>query len=655
MSKSHVRELSNVYKNIFADALYAFPTLGDEFERDLSRLLRLSEQRGIHVFVVDLPAIGKHFDKCLSTGQYVPPHLPMTKAYGSVAVIPKFLRGLYLLIFEESGCLKEDYSAEAIIFVRQILFAAKKAELQCSEGKVRNEVAEFALVDRNLPEPEGFWSEPSTTVDRVLETYQGFGKSLLYKDRLECMDKGANLLHSVFLRNLDLVSGLINSSLGSYSHEDWRFRHGPGAISETTKIVNKYCWRNWSERLENAFPIADCGYHNYGAWVASLINGPDVGSVDPSSRLIDVPKTYLKPRLIAAEPSEHQWCQQNIWHYFCSRVQRTWISKFVRFRDQTRNQELCTRGSVDGSLATVDLSAASDRVTCHAVGQLFRGNPRLLIALQASRTRFVGQKIDLLSPSVIGLRKFSTMGSACTFPVETLMFLAISLAAILTTRKLEVNATNIIDLEDEVAVFGDDIIVPSDSRSLLVTGLEILDFKVNVAKSHWTGKFRESCGVDSYAGVNVTPAYWKKPCNSRKPESVVSTIAVANNFQMKYMLCTSQYLASTLQTGYKIPFVAMDSGVCGLRTFCRPLLSSYRTRWNSFLQRVEAWCPTFISRAAKTPITDDSALLQYFTEDPAPYQPWKGGVPQRPKLNMRLRWVASQDLEAQPDLGGEIR
>lgn len=665
MSKCHVKELSNVYKAIFTDALHAFPALKDEFERDLARLSKAIEQRGLPLLVADLPAAGKHLDRCLSSGEYKLSGLPLTKRYSNRTVIPAFCRGLYLLIFDDKGALRNDYNVEAILFLRQILLVGKKTALPCSPKKLENTVREFFEVDSELPIPESFWDGDYVNKDAIREVYQGFGKSTMYSERinvpledLEGSVAGTPLpascprflshsrdLSSV-LTKLDLVSGIVCATLGSYTPEEWSFRHGPGAIAEATGPTNKYYWDNWSDRLESEFPIADCGFHNYSAWADRVSSEFEVGSRDPSSRLVAVPKTFKAPRLIAAEPSEHQWCQQNIWHYIDTRVEQSWINGFIRFRDQTHNQELCIRGSEDGSLVTVDLSAASDRVTCHAVGQMFRSNPNLLLALRATRTRFCEQKLVKTLPTTLALRKFSTMGSACTFPIQSLMFLSIALSCVLRKRNMKVTTKNIKSLVGQVAVFGDDIIIPADSRELLFDTLKVLHFKVNADKSYWNGNFRESCGVDSFGGVNVTPAYWKSPF-SGKPESVASTVAVANNFHRKYMLATAAHVASTIRS-VGIPIVPMDSGVMGLNSFSRPFLRGCKTRENEFLQRTEALLPVLYTRVKKLRSDDDSELLQFFTENPDPQSMWSGGVAQRPALFIKRRWVDIALIGAQP-------
>lgn len=640
MSKSHVWELMRVLQNIFNDAAYAYPTLRGDFEKDQNRLERLVRHRGIPLLVVDLPAICKHLDRCLSEGSYKLSGLPLTKRYSGRVVIPKFLRGLYLRVFDKSGRLLNDYDSQAIFFLRQILLVGKKTKLACSEAAVVNEVDDFVLLDASLPEIKLFWRAIGPDALAVKRSFTGFSSSEPYISKVTSSSpEGA----STFLFMLDKVSRMIVSALGDYNHQDWRFRHGPGAVAETTGPSNKYSWTNWSDRLESCFPIADCGFHSFAAWAHRCQpQVKEVGSQERASRLVDVPKTYTKPRLIAAEPSEHQWCQQNIWHYFCDRSRATWIRKFVRFNDQTLNQELCRVGSRDGSLATVDLSAASDRVTCDAVGQLFRWNPKLLLALQASRTRFVAQELSRNVPALVELRKFSTMGSACTFPVESLLFLAVVLAAVLSKRQMAPSRENVAALEGEVAVFGDDLVIPVDSRELCVWALEAIGLKVNSDKSFWNGLFRESCGVDSYAGVNLTPAYWSGP-NTGKPESISSTIEVSNNFYKKFLVHTSKYLESTIRWA-DLPYVSMDSGVCSFRSFVVPLNRDHRSRFNQDLQRMESRVTVLIGKVDKTPTADDSALLQYFTESPEPHVMWKSGVAQRPSLKLKRRWVPSECL-----------
>jgi hypothetical protein len=245
---------------------------------------------------------------------------------------------------------------------------------------------------------------------------------------------------------------------------------------------------------------------------------------------------------------------------------------------------------------------------------------------------------------LLELNKFSTMGNACTFPVESLVFLTVALAATLFAEgRTQVSAWDIKSSYGHVSVFGDDIIVPKYAGEALNKALEFFEFRVNTDKSFSGIGFRESCGVDAFRGVNVTPVYWKQPCDGR-PESVASTVEVRNHFYQKWFLRTAHYLSSTLPGWLKLPQVNPDSGVLGLSTwnaYAAAELNERKSflRWNKVLHRYEIYACTLTGIQEKIASDDDSALFQYFTEDPSPFEQWASGVVQRPVLKMRNRWV----------------
>lgn len=624
MSKWHVKELSRAWESLLRDACYAYPTLAGELQsRDLPRFRSLCEARGLSWFLTDMPALAKHFERCLAQNKYKSAQLPGSKPVSSAVVIPRFLRGLYLLVFAEDGSLLDEADTQAVFFLRQLLLFAKKVEFECPVRNSIDEVFEFLTIDYALPEPIGIWEcdTPGTWTGPLRSFVEATPQA-----------KGAWL---IFHKNLDLVSGFLGSALGPYRTSDWSFKHGPGAVSELRGGSNKYLWRSWSARLESGFPVADCGYHSYAAWANDTVSR-QVCSKERASRLVCVPKTYSKPRLIAAEPTANQWCQQNCWHYFRSRTQDSWLSSFVRFNDQTRNQELCLEGSRTGMLATLDLSSASDRVSCWAVEALFRSNPPLLRALASSRTRYVELPKNLGFSQYRKLNKFATMGNAVTFPVETLLFLAIALAAVLTSRRQRVTLESIVSLAGEVAVFGDDIVVPKDESGVVREALETIGFKVNMGKSFMEGNFRESCGLDAFRGQEVTPVYLRR-FPSHKPESVAATVALHNNLYNRFLLESAKHAASTLPL-HLIARVDADSGVFGLQSRLRKRPAPKR-RWNRTLHRWEMYVLSITSTQAKTPTEDDSALLQYFTEAPEPYTMWSSGAAQRPITRKVIGWV----------------
>lgn len=283
-------ELSKVYVAIFQDLTYAYPDDADWFEKDQARLFRLVEQRGpFQVFLVDLPAAGKHLDQALASGTYRCPGLPLTGKGPGHVQMPEFLRQLYLRVFDESGNLKEDYDAQAIFFLRQLLLGAKRTSVQCSDKHVEKEINEFIQVDTSLPDPEKFWNEENPPSAHIPEAFRGFSKSTWYAKKVSELPGENQADATRFLVNLDLVSGFISSALGPYRVSEWRFKHGPGAISVKAPRNNKYCWTHWSERLESVFPYADCGFHNWMAWADERGQHWRHLSETPPSKLIDVP------------------------------------------------------------------------------------------------------------------------------------------------------------------------------------------------------------------------------------------------------------------------------------------------------------------------------------------------------------------------------
>jgi len=242
---------------------------------------------------------------------------------------------------------------------------------------------------------------------------------------------------------------------------------------------------------------------------------------------------------------------------------------------------------------------------------------------------------------MIELRKFSTMGSACTFPVQSIVFLGIALATVLYKTRARVTPGNIRKLIRKVAVFGDDIVIPSDCREDLEFLLEMLHFKVNQGKTFSEGNFRESCGVDAFRGECVTPIYWKGELGSDST-AIASRIECANNFYSKFLLHTRSYIASTIPKGF--PWVSAQSSVAGLKSRL-PVPIEARIRFNRDLQRDEALVSSCSGRVRKTQTNDDTSLFQFFIEEPSPMDGWSHGVAERPDLRVRKRWVPVCEIQ----------
>jgi hypothetical protein len=156
-------------------------------------------------------------------------------------------------------------------------------------------------------------------------------------------------------------------------------------------------------------------------------------------------------------------------------------------------------------------------------------------------------------------------------------------------------------------------------------------FKVNTHKSFWKGNFRESCGMDAYSGIDVTPTYMRRllPVDRTDSHGVASTVALANQFYLKGMWRTAKFLrkvvedllgslsainmASFRQLERVIDGKPIDSsrGSAGLGWVSFSNAESFRG-WDKNYQclRDKRWIVSPIRR--RDPLEGDAALLKCF-------------------------------------------
>nr|URG15951.1 MAG: RNA dependent RNA polymerase [Leviviridae sp.] len=199
-------------------------------------------------------------------------------------------------------------------------------------------------------------------------------------------------------------------------------------------------------------------------------------------RLSFVPKDAKSFRSIVVEPSLTSYYQLGIGNYIATRLRGTGID----IHNQETNQNLARLGSVRGSLATLDLSSASDTISTELVRYLVPDDwYSLLCGFRSGVVEYQGEPIVL--------EKFSSMGNGYTFPLETLIFYALTWAASPHHERSFINA------------YGDDLVCGSESATSVVSLLNYCGFTVNKTKSYTDGPFRESCGADFFRGINIRP------------------------------------------------------------------------------------------------------------------------------------------------------
>lgn len=262
------------------------------------------------------------------------------------------------------------------------------------------------------------------------------------------------------------------------SLDELDFGFGPGAnvgLSRLTSVrrklsANPTCTANaWKyvKYLQESYPHWNC-----------------LKKVIPAmhGKLTFVPKNAKTDRSIVVEPMVNTFLQKGVGLYLKARLQ-----KFgVNLKNQKRNQELARKGSLDGSLATIDLSSASDTISREVVAAILPIDWWVL--LEDLRTH----EVKLPDGRVIVLQKFSSMGNGFTFELESLIFFCLA---------------KVVCPDGIVSIYGDDIIIPSTHYNVMAYALHQFGFDINPSKSFWTGKFRESCGKDYFGGIDVRPCY----------------------------------------------------------------------------------------------------------------------------------------------------
>jgi len=636
MARDHsmLEEVQLLYSHLFTDLGNMHPSIRTDLQRDLSRLRKAAISSGLPFFTITLPDSCKWFDYRLQLGLLTygdrPPHFG---AKSHTDERPRFLHGLFDGVFEPDGMLRLAPDISCIQSIRQILLLCKKLNMECEKRYTDESVAQFHEIERSLPgnRSETWDSDiPSWT---HLTGHPIWGPAAEFNGQTCLFDTPDPLLQlddEYNWEGLRRFSARVLSSFGQFDPFATKPKHGPGAVSDRERGFVKNDHKFWSERLESVFP--------YDWHANTSLSVPDYVTYEEHPSVMHaVPKTQKGPRLIAAEPIAHQWIQQGIRRWLEERCGTSFLSPCIDFRSQEKSKEMALQASLGGELATVDLSSASDRLSTRLVQYLFQVNRPLLDGLHASRTR----ALTSLNGETVLLRKFATQGSAVIFPVQSIVYTILAIWSVGIADECT-SWKHLSKIRNQVRVFGDDIILPSHAYPVLRGLLETLLLKVNDTKTFSTGKFRESCGMDAYDGLDVTPAYFRS-AYSRSPESLASVVECSNNFHKKGYWHTAEYLAKTVPESElaRIP-VALGLGAVGLYSFCGRKLDHLRSRFNDRLHRMES---QIIDVTAKVPAIQghgEGSLTQFFFEEPDPLLPYKSGEPAKPQLRKKLRWVASE-------------
>lgn len=544
---------------------------------DRKKAMERIENEGLSFFTITLPNYCQDFERSLANGMVDPSFFLGFKKKGE---LPLFLGGFLDLVFDrQSGVLLDTPNVNAIYFVRQITLAFKKIVLPCTDSRVAKAYKGYVECEKELKQ------RAKTPEFRKLRKQFSLFAEALWAPRLAGID------YDVY-------------------HHNVLPKHGSGAVAERIRGNSKYVQSEWPTRLERSFPFELYGMVN-PSWYNEFDN---IQFLEPGAerpvRVITVPKTMKTPRIIGIEPLCMQYAQQGILELLVPNL--TLMTKgSLNFRSQEKNRELAFSSSRDGKYATLDLSEASDRVHSSLVWAMLRCAPNLRKAVFASRST----RSDVPGYGVLTLSKFASMGSALCFPIESMVFLTICLMAYTKAKGTRVSEKLIHEFFSEVCIYGDDIIVPVDMTSGVVSELSSFMLKVNKHKSFFTGKFRESCGADVYDGIDVKPVYVRSMPPSRRHDATarVSWVSLANQLYKAGCWESAKTVRDIL--GFH-PIVSEDSSLLGFISY---IPNRSVGRWNKDLHRWETKGDVVSIQLPSSKLEGHGALMKFFLkrgEDP---------------------------------------
>lgn len=572
--KRPVNELLSILHNLILDCGERCGTDVKELERDFRYIESRTKHEGLSFLTITLPRFCDEFFLCLVAEQVGQEAFIGMKRF---RCLPSFLRGFTNRVFNSlTGSLLPEVCTDAIRSIRQICYLVKKIKLPCSNERTRAAYTDYRETDQNLSEPN--WESD------------------------ECV------LYAQVSRML------CQNVFSDYNILDLFPKPGPGSVSERYSTHQKFNnLVRWPIRYETVFPYDFCCCYNINHLLDTYSDLQEILCEDePCIRVGDVPKTQTAPRIIGLEPNAAMFTQQALKTYMYKSIESHWItSGQVNFTDQGINQCLALVGSVTSEWATLDMKKASDMVLLSHVRVAYSGVPQFLEALLTART----SKAELPDGEIITLRKFASMGSAICFPVEAIHFFCICVAARLNRWGLPCTLRNIYKMSRKVYVYGDDIIVPTDEVQSVLHFMHKLCAVVNHKKSFFSGRFRESCGVDAYDGEEITPIYLRNllPQDRADTNAFISSVATGNQLYKAGYYRTFNYLRNKIDSPNlygKLPSISsLETSAIG---WLKPFKPPKRVlRYNKGIQQEEILVPQAFPLRKKDSVKGWPALLEY--------------------------------------------
>lgn len=557
-----------------------------------SKALRLTLEKAAERFAKEgrsfltktLPRLGKALDKALS-GECQLDYTGFDSIEDGTA-IPKFLGELFQLVFGKDGRVLPAPCVKSIQDLRQLLFIFYKLELPYSREQSDDVITSFLQTEVDIEPYDKLFGEIAEHVDCNLSGYlavkPSYAASVIRRARV-----------------------LLNKLFSGFDPRDIVPRHGPGAVSTKERLSGKYRFTRLNERLQAMYPFDSYFCASLGHYCDVAKSVETMPFSEPFARVILVPKDSRGPRLISCEPLEFQWIQQGLGEAIVRLVESHPLTRdSVHFTNQQSNQFGALLGSRTGRYATLDLKEASDRVTVGLVRLLFPAN--VVDALLAARS----QGTILPNGTSLKLRKFAPMGSSLCFPI-----MALTIWSLVTASSMDAKVNLGLKPNDDLLVYGDDVVVNTAQAEHAITILESFGLKINRDKSYTVGLFRESCGVDAFNGENVTPVRVRTLWHHHpSPDVYTSYIDYSNSLYRRGYIRTGELIARWVYSfGLSTPTTEQQLS-CPSLDVAPETPTRIKRRWSKDLQKSLFLVTCSVARPISSEIDGWSMLLRFFTE-----------------------------------------
>lgn len=591
-------------------------------DRDFATIEKRVTYEGISFLTNTLPSFDKAVLNGLKTGRFASP-TGFKLSRGTK--LPRFLGGLLGEIFHSSsGLLRHDANPNAVKCVRELCCMFKKLALspKKSDELSSKEIDKFFLNDEICA---------GVSIPDHMKT------------------------------SLRIASRFVLKGLHSFLDYELLGKHGPGAVADG--VTSNQKWQMLFDLMSNShdFEPDDMGLGQFFVNCYGLVDPNQLelfprsyhqriysgGPIRSSAKLVTVPKNSTSVRLITVEPLHKQFMQQSLNRVLRNEIKRCRVlSRSLALTDQSKSQKLALEGSLTGEWATIDLKSASDLLSNELVKLIFQDKSLFSGLLQKARSETVQHE-----GIHTGLAKFAGMGNATTFPVQSVCFAVIGIAAIMHVQGKPWTTANVVAASDMIRVYGDDIAVRSDFARQVVDWLEKAGLIVNLDKSFLEGDFRESCGVDAFRGYDVTPVYVRHHPDrtAARAESIASFVSLSNQYFVRGLYSVSRFFEDLVEEVLGTPLPLVTSNSPGLGWFTRKEAFTPNS-WCNRLQRPIAKTFALVTRKTSDRLDGYPALLKFFhtAEERCgdPSLPLVGGKDHLSKSDIRFRtrirgtWVA---------------